>query len=461
MRTLFDPIFDAAGISRFFTDAALLSAMLAFERALAEAEVEVGLVPARALDAIRAASDPALYDPGEIGRNARDGANPAIPLVAALRARVHGRDPEAACFVHFGATSQDVIDTALTLCAREALDALLVELDGLVAALAERAAEHRTTVRVARTLLQQALPTTLGYELSLVVDGLLRCRRRLLAARHEDLVVQFGGAAGTFSLLGEAGPQVARALARRLGLAAPEVPWHTVRDRRQHLAALLAETAGIAAKWLTDVALSAQSEMAELAEPAATGRGGSSTLPHKRNPVACVRARAAFSRLAGPLATLHGVALHEFERAAGAWHAEWHASAEVFVLTGAVLAEARTVARGLVVDRKRMRENLERGNGLVYAEALRAALEPALGARAPQLVEELAREAAARGAHLRDLARLHSEVCSALPPATLERVFDPLAQLAAALTLTDAVVARARRELAAASPGEEKDDGRA
>ncbi len=459
MRALFDPIFDAAGISRFFTDAALLSAMLAFERGLAEAGVELGLVPERALPAIRAACDPDLYDPRVIGREARDGANPAIPLVAAVRARVRARDPDAARFVHLGATSQDVIDTALTLRARDALEALLAELDGLVAALAERAAEHRTTVRAARTLLQQALPTTLGYELALVVDGLLRCRRRLLAAREEDLAVQLGGAAGTFSLLGEAGPRVARALARRLGLPAPEVPWHTVRDRWQHLAALLVETAGIAAKWLTDVALSAKSEVAELAEPREGGHGGSSTMPHKRNPVACVRARAAFLRLSGPLATLHAAALQEFERAAGAWHAEWHALAEVFVLAGAVLAEARTVAAGLVVDAARMRANLEAAHGLVCAEALRAALEPALGARAAELARELAREAAARRVHLRDLARAHPEVRTALPPATLERVFDPLAQLAAALHLIDAVVARARREVAAAARGPEQEEG--
>lgn len=460
MRALFDPVFDAAGLARFFSDAALLAAMLAFERELAEAEATLGLIPPEAVPAIREACRPELFDPEDIGRAAREGANPAIPLVSALRARVRGRDPAAARFVHFGATSQDVIDTALVLCARDALDAILGELDGLVAALAERAAEHRETVRAARTLLQQALPTTLGYELALVLDGLLRLREELRRARAEAFAVQLGGAAGTFSLLGHKGPEVARLLARRLDLAAPDVPWHTVRDRLQRLCALLVEAAGIAAKWLSDVALSAQSEVGELAEPAATGRGGSSTLPHKRNPVACVRARAAFSRLPGLLATLHASSLQEFERAAGAWHAEWHALADLFVLAGAVLAEARTVAGGLVVDRERMRENLERGHGLVYAEALRAALEPALGARAPRLVEELSREAARRGVHLRELARAHPEVRGALPPATLERVFDPLAQLRAALALTDTVVARARRTLGTNAAGEKR-NGRA
>ncbi len=451
MRALTDPVFDAAGVGAHLSDEALLAAMLAFLRALAEAEEAAGLVPAGTAAAVATACDPARFDAAALGRSAADGGNPAIPLVAALRREVARIRPEAAPWVHFGATSQDVWDSARMVCTARAVEAVEAELDGLLHALAHLLARHGTTVRVARTLLRHALPTTLALELATVADGLLRVRRRLAAARREDLAVQLGGAAGTRALLGARAGEVVAEVARRLGLAAAALPWHVVRDRVQHLAALLTEAAGIAAKWLGDVALAMQDEVGELAEPARPGKGASSALPHKLNPVDAARARAAFLEMPGLLATLHLAALQEGARGLGAWHAEWRPLARLCVLAGGILRLARTTAEGLEVDAERMRANLEAGGGLVFAEALRAALLPALGAGAGTLVEELCRRSAAEGRPLAELARAEPAVTAVLDEHALAGVFDPGARFEAAA----AMVAELRRRLV-----EEVGDGR-
>ena len=441
MRALTDPLFDGLGIGAHLDDAALVAAMLAFERALAEAEEEAGLIPAGTAAAIAAACRPEAFDPEALGQAARDGGNPAIPLVAALRREVARTHPEAAAWVHHGATSQDVWDSALNLCARRALAAILDELQRLLAAFARLIRRHRETLRPARTLLRHALPTSLALELALVADGLLRVRQRLTQATREDLALQLGGAAGTRALLGARAEAVVAGVAHRLGLA-PALPWHTVRDRRQHLASLLVELAALAAKWLRDVALAGQDELGELQEPAASGRGHSSALPHKRNPIAATRALAAFHQLPGLLATLHAAALQEFARGLGGWHAEWQPLTHILTLTGSILHEARTVADGLVADAGRMVANLELGQGRIFAEALQAALLPALGAEARPRVEALCQRSAAEGVSLLELALADGAIRKALGREELLRVFDPKAQLVAASAMVDAVLAR-------------------
>jgi 3-carboxy-cis,cis-muconate cycloisomerase len=439
-------LFDPSLLRRLFDDRARLSAMLAFEAALARAEAACGLFdPARAATIV-ACCDADLYDVEAIGEEAAKGGNPAIPLVKALTAKVRERDAEAARFVHYGATSQDVIDTAVVLCLRDALASMAAELDAVADICASLAEAHRDTVRPARTLLQQALPTTFGLEVAGWLDALLRHRERLDALRPRLLVVQFGGAAGTLAALGEAGPDVAEALADALGLGLPDLPWHSHRDRIGELAGWLAGLAGTLGKIAGDLALSMQHEVGELLEPPEPGRGGSSTLPHKRNPVASVLIRQAALRAPGLAATLFAAMPQEFARGAGGWHAEWESLADLVVTVGGALAHLRPTLTGLEVDVARMRAGLDLTRGLVFAEAVQMALAPMIGRmEAHDRIEAACRQAVAEGRHLRDVLAEDADIVAALGAEGLERAFDPANYLGAARRFTDHVLERWRK----------------
>lgn len=356
---LFGPLFVPDALRQAVNGRAWLQAMLDAERALAAAEARAGVIPREDAEAIAAACDAARYDLAQLAVDGRAAGNPAEPLARALR------DASGVERAHWGATSQDVVDTAAMLVAREARTLIVTELDGVADACAALADGHRRTVMAARTLLRQAVPTTLGLKAAGWLVGVLEARRRLLAV---ELQAQLGGAAGTLALLGDRGPEVLRLYAEELGLAEPVLPWHAVRTRVLELGAALDLAAGAAAKIGLDVALLVQDEVGEVA---VARPGGSSTMPHKQNPVAAVRARACARRVHALVGTLTHE--HEHERAAGAWHAEWQALSDALALTGGAAAGARETLDGLEVNTERMRENIRPET---LAEAVRAG-EPA------------------------------------------------------------------------------------
>jgi 3-carboxy-cis,cis-muconate cycloisomerase len=332
---LFGPIFVPDRLHEATSGRAWLLAMLDAERALAQAT---------GVEGVAEACDAALYDLDELAREGRRAGNPVEPLVQALRER------SGAAEAHVGATSQDILDTAAMLVARDTRGLILVELDAAAQACARLAEEHRGTVMAARTLLQQAVPTTFGLKAAVWLDGLLDARRRLLAWRP---TAQLGGAAGTLALLGERGTRVASGFAAELGLAEPALPWHATRGPVRELVHALDGTAGACGKIALDVILLAQTEVGEVR---LAGDGVSSTMPHKRNPVGAVLSRACALRVSALVTTFTWE--HEHERAAGAWHAEWEPLSEALALTGGAAAHARETLDGLQVDAGRMRANL-------------------------------------------------------------------------------------------------------
>jgi 3-carboxy-cis,cis-muconate cycloisomerase len=331
-----------------------LAAMLVFESGLAGALADVGLAPREVADEIwRVCDDADGYDLEELRRGtARDG-TPVPALLAQLRQRL---SDDAQAVLHRGATSQDVVDTATMMVAHLALASLLADLDAAGDAAAALADRHRSDLAAGRTLLQQATPITFGLRAANWLTGLDDAAARLTAIRDERLAVQLGGAAGNLAAFGDDGPAVVEALARRLELAAPSVPWHTNRSRPAELAAALGQAAGAAGKVGTDVVLLAQTEVGEVAEGQP---GASSAMPHKRNPAAAVTAVAAARRTPGLVATMLAAMPGEQERAAGAWQAEVETLSDLLRLTGAGVAAARRSLEGLEVFPERMRANVE------------------------------------------------------------------------------------------------------
>jgi 3-carboxy-cis,cis-muconate cycloisomerase len=420
------PLFTTGAMRAIFSDASRLARMLEFEAALANAEARVGVIPAAAADAIVAQCDVSRFDVAKIDEAARDAGNLAIPLVAALTRYVAEADRAAGGFVHYGATSQDAIDTGLVLQLRDALALIDDDLGRLVAALTAKARQHAQTVMPGRTWLQQALPITLGVKLAGVVSALRRHCERLARVRRDDLVLQFGGAAGTLASLGDQGIVVAEALADELKLRLPDVPWHAHRDRLCDVAATLGMLAAALGKLGRDIALLAQTEVAEASEPAAPGRGGSSTMPQKRNPVGASIAIAAAVRVPALVSTMLVCAVQEHERGLGNWPAEWETLPEIVMLTAGSLAAMVDVAEGLAIDADRMRDNLELTHGLVFAEAVQMALAPTIGRDAAHtLVARACRRASEAHAHLRDILATDADVVQALGRERLSALFDP------------------------------------
>ncbi|HEY8553039.1 MAG TPA: 3-carboxy-cis,cis-muconate cycloisomerase [Burkholderiales bacterium] len=440
-RRLLDPLFTTEAMRAVFSDHGRLQAMLDFEAALARAEAAVGVIPESAAAAIAAKCRAELYDVDVLAAAAATAGNLAIPLVKELTARVAQSDPRAARFVHWGATSQDVIDTGLVLQLRAACDLIEADVEALASAIARLARTHARTPLAARTLLQHALPTTFGLKLAGWLDALERDRARLRAARERILVLQFGGAAGTLAALGGHGLAVAAALARELGLACPALPWHTHRDRPAEAAAALGLLAGTLGKIGRDITLLMQTEVAEALEPSAPGRGGSSTLPHKRNPVGSLVAAAAALRVPQLVATMLVAMVQEHERAVGAWHAEWEVLPEICALTAGAAAQLRQAIEGLEIDPARMRANLEQTRGLIMAEAVTMALARTLGRDAAhRLVEAASRRAAAEGRHLRDVLAADAEAARHLTAADLDRLFDPSSYTGSAEQMVERVL---------------------
>ena len=385
---VFERIFVPAAFSDAVSDRAWLQAMLDVERALAAAEARAGVIPADAAEAIAAACSADQFDPAELGEQGRAPGNPVEPLVRALTGAVDG---EAAGYVHWGTTSQDILDTAAMLISRNVLDLLLEALAEVAAECARLAEAHRSTPMAGRTLLQQAVPTTFGLKAAGWLVGVLEARRWVARIRDERLAVQLGGAAGTLAALGEAGPEVVRLLAEELGLHEPVGPWQTNRVRVAELGASLAVAAGALAKIGLDVALLAQTEVGEAAE---SGGGASSTMPQKQNPVGSALALACARQVQAHAAVLLAAVPQEHERALGAWHSEWPALSGALAFAGGAADATRRALSGLEIDEERMRANLDRAGGLVMAERASYLLAEQVG-RLP--AHERVAEAAASG----------------------------------------------------------------
>ncbi len=418
-----EALFSTPQMSAAFSSEAHVQGMLAFEAALARAEAHAGVIPAAAAEAIAASCRVELFDVAAIYREAARAGTPAIPLVRMLTAQVGG---EAARFVHLGATSQDAIDTALMQQMRTGLDLLITDLLALCTACAALTEQHRHTLMAGRTLLQQALPITFGLKAARWLALALRQRDALRERRERSLALQLGGAAGTLAALGDNGPQVVLFVADELGLPAPDLPWHTERDRVAEIAAALAVVAGAMAKIAGDVALLAQTEVGEVSEGAAPGKGGSSAMPQKHNPVDATTAIAA-SRLAlGVAPTILSAMAQEHERAVGGWQAEWAAIPNLFRYTAAAVAHTRSALADLHIDSTRMNANLNLTNGLIMAESLSMTLTPHLGRPAAQrLVKTLCDHAITSGISLHQAALESEQVQAILTPEAIDHALDP------------------------------------
>lgn len=432
-------LFSTPMMSVAFSPEAHVRGMLAFEAALARVEAHAGIIPQKAATSIEAKCKIELFDVAALYREAVVAGTPAIPLVRMLTALVEG---DAQNFVHWGATSQDAIDTALMLQIREGLDLLLDELDGVCAACATLAEQHRHTLMVGRTLLQQALPITFGFKaarwLSLAVHEVHALREH----RERTLAVQLGGAAGTLAALGDNGLRVLERLAEDLKLPAPELPWHTERYRVAEIAATLGVIAGAMAKIAGDVALLAQTEVGEVTESAAPGKGGSSAMPQKHNPVDAISALASARLAIGMMPVILSAMAQEHERAIGGWQAEWAVVPNLFRYTASAVEHVRQAVSGLHVDTARMGANLALTRGLIMAESLTMALAPHLGKPAAQHVVQAACEHAAKsGMSLREVALAEKQVYAILSLEEIDSALDPSNYLGSTDTFIDRTLA--------------------
>jgi len=439
---LLAPMLSSAAMRAVCDDAACLQNMLDFEAALARAEAAVAIIPASAAGPITNACKAGSFDLAALAEAATRSGNLAIPLVKALTANVAKADAEAARYVHWGATSQDVIDTAAMLMLRAGIDTLLADTARAIAGFAKLAQQHRNTAVVARTWLQHALPMPFGLKLAEYAAALHRSRVRLQRLRRESLALQFGGAAGTLAALGDKGLLVAERLAQELDLPLPDAPWHTHRDRLAEAASVLAIVAGTCGKIARDVQLMMQTDVAEAFEPSGEGRGGSSTMPHKRNPVAAASALAAAIMAPNLAATMFAAQVQDHERSAGPWHAEWPTLPGLLLVASGALAAIVDIAEGLEVDVERMRVNLDTTSGLIMAEAVAMALAEKIGKReAHHLVEAASKKALAEKKGLRDVLAKDPKVTAHLGADRLAKLFEPMAYQGVSQALIDRLLA--------------------
>ena len=437
------PFFATEAMRAVFSDRARLQGMLDFEAALARAEAKLGVIPADAAEAIGAACTADRFDPAELGPKAAHAGTLAVPAVKALTAAAGA----AGRYVHWGATSQDVIDTGLVLQIRDGLHLIEADLQRLGDASAAVAERHGATPMAGRTFLQHALPTTLGTKAASWLDALARHRTRLREVRPRVLVLSFGGAAGTLASLGPQALAVGDALAAELDLAFPPTPWHGHRDRFAELACVLALMSGTAAKIALDVALLMQTEVGEAFEPAAPGKGGSSAMPHKRNPSGASAVIGAARMAQGMVPVMLQSMMQEHERGIGGWPAEWGTLPQIFALTAGALSGTAAIVEGLEVDEARMRRNLELTQGLIFTESAVMALAPHLGRDAAYAkVEQASRRAVRDGRHFRDILDQDPEVTAVLDEAARERLFDPAHSLGVAAELVERGLAAWREQ---------------
>ncbi len=435
------PLYASAAMRAIMSDRARLQRMLDFEAALARAEAALGVISATGAAAISEVCDATLYDIAALVEAQAPSGNIVSAVVQALTQAVAARDPAAANVVHWGATSQDVIDTALMLELRAAIDALLIDLDRAIKGFTALAGRHRRTLSVARTLMQHALPMPFGLKLAGYGAALARSRERLLRLRREALMLQFGGAAGTLAALGEHGFGVSERMAALLDLQLPEAPWHTHRDRLAEIAACFGILTGTCGKIARDVTLMMQTEVGEAFEPGAPGRGGSSTLPHKRNPVGAAAALSAAAVAPNLVATLLAAQVQEHERSPGGWHTDWMTFPTLALVTSGALSAVVEIAEGLEIDVDRLRANLELTGGQIMAEAISFALAEKVGrTEAHALVRELSQKAAQEKRPFKEVLLTDLRIKAQLSGLEIEKLFIPLTYQGSAQTFIDRLV---------------------
>jgi 3-carboxy-cis,cis-muconate cycloisomerase len=395
-------------MAELFSDRSILEAMLAFEVALARAESSLSIVPSSAVAAIEKAARPELYELDVLAAESLHSATVSIPFVKALTEQVKKVDPSVAGFVHWGATSQDLADTAIILILQKTRSVLKRDLTRIDDALSQLSEQHAHTVMLGRTLLQAALPTTFGLKAAGWLGAVRRSHARLHAAFDEAMILQFGGAAGTLASLRHQGIEVGKSLARELSLGYPDAPWHTHRDRVAALMCAFGLLTGSLGKMARDISLLAQNEVAEAAEPASEGRGGSSAMPHKQNPVGCTLALASAYRVPGLVSAFLSSMIQEHERALGGWQSEWATIAAIVQSTGLATSSMAEVVEGLTVNSARMRENIDETHGTIFAERAALLLAEKLGRDAARkIVEEAVRRSVASD---RDLVIVLAEI---------------------------------------------------
>ena len=439
-QTVFGALYGTDAMRAVFSEHSYLQRMLDVEAALARAQAKLGIVPAEAAATITAAADAARLDLPALAAATRNTGYPVVGLVRQLSALA---GEQAGRWTHWGATTQDIMDTATVLQMRDGLDLIEAELRALCVALAARTAQHRETVMAGRTHLQHALPVTLGYKCAVWLAPLLTMLERLDQLRPRALRLQFGGAAGTLASLGDQGLAVSAALAEELSLPEAEIPWHVARDGLAEAVCWLGLVTGALTKLATDVMLLMQSEVAELSEPHVAGRGGSSTMPQKRNPIACeytlAQARGVHALVPQMLAAM----AQDQERGTGPWQAEALAIGQAFLLTHGAVAQARFIAEGMVVDTARMRRNIDATGGLIMSEAVMMGLAPQIGrGEAHHAVNHACDVALATGVTLAEALRAEPALSGRIDDAMIATLTEPAGYLGAAGAFCDRVLAR-------------------
>jgi 3-carboxy-cis,cis-muconate cycloisomerase len=434
-------LFSTPEMTRVFSLAAQLRAMTRFEWALTCALEKHGIAATGSGSVLLQLLDTDFVEIDSLKAEAMEAGNIAIPFVHQLTAIVRALDEEAARTVHLGATSQDVLDTALVLQMHDAFGILDSALDRLEDALVQQVRRHADTVLTGRTWLQPGPPTTLGLKLAGTLAALRRHRDRIHTAAKRALVLEFGGAVGTLSALGESGTVVSRELARLLDLQEPQLPWHTQRDNLVAVGAVLALLVGTLGKFAKDIALLMQAEVGEASESVGEGRGASSTMPQKHNPVGCAAVLACAARTPGLVATLLNVMPQEHERGLGLWQSEWETFPEIFRLTAAALARSIEIAQGLEVNPAQMRANLDARLGLAQAEAVSVALAQKLGrSEAHELLRNAVKRAAETQKHLATILQETPEVTAHLDATEIEKLLDPNNYLGSARSFIERVL---------------------
>ena len=448
MSHLYASLFYQADVTEIFSDSALLKYMIQAEVALAKAQAQVGVIPESAATIIAHIAETQAIQGIDFENLAIATAlagNIAIPFVKQFTAAVKVVDEDASRYVHWGATSQDILDTACILQARDALAVVELQLQHAYAASLELAEKYRTQVMIGRTWLQQALPITFGYKAARWASSFNRDLERLEQMKVRVLTVQLGGAVGSLASLLDQGSKVVDAYAAQLNLSVPTCTWHGERDRIVELASFLAMVVGNTGKIARDWSLMMQTEIAEVFEPSLKGRGGSSTMPHKRNPVAAATVLAAANRVPALMSSIYQSMVQEHERSLGSWHAEWLALPEIFQLCAGALERTVEVLQGLEINSENMQHNIECSHGLIMAEAVMMALAPKMGRlNAHYLVEKACQQAVAKQSHLRDIVSSFVEVKQYFSADELTLIFKPESYLGNIQDQIDAVLKEAK-----------------
>jgi 3-carboxy-cis,cis-muconate cycloisomerase len=436
---IFRDIFGTEAMRNVWSDGNRIQKYLDFEAGLARAQARLRIIPQQACDEIVKHCKVDRFDIDKLKNETERIGYPVLPVVAQLVKLCKDGLGE---WCHWGATTQDITDTATIMQIRESLDLVEQDINAISDSLAALAKKYRDTVMAGRSNLQQAVPITFGYKCATYLAAFERHKQRLKQLRERVLVFEFGGAAGTLSSLGKDGLRTQVELARELNLAQPEIAWHTMHDRIAEVGCFLGLITGTCAKIAYDVKLLMQTEVEEVYEPFHEGRGSSSTMPQKRNPISCVYITAQAGVIRTQVAALLNAMEQDHERATGQWEIEWIVLPEIFVLTAGCLAQTRFLVGGLQVDEKRMRANLDITKGLIVSEAVMMGLGPRLGRQyAHDLVYDICRKVVATGRPLADLLAENAEVAKHMSRAEIDKLCDPANYLGQAGEMVDRVLA--------------------